>query len=137
SLAGWSRPKAAVQASVDHAGSSLGCPFDCGICPTHRQQSCTVLIEVTERCNLACPVCFADAGPLAGEDLSLATIEARYRTALRKSGPHNIVQLSGGEPTVRDDLPAVIALGRELGFSFIQLNSNGVRLAADPGYVAD
>jgi uncharacterized radical SAM superfamily Fe-S cluster-containing enzyme len=131
-LGAWSRPKAAVRASVGHPGVERGCPFDCGICPEHRQQSCTVLLEVTGRCNLACPVCFADAGPQAEADPSLATIAGWYRTALLKSGPHNIIQLSGGEPTVRDDLPAIVALGRELGFPFIQINTNGVRLSADP-----
>lgn len=133
-IAGWSRPKAVIHAAVAHSGESRGCPFDCGICPEHRQQSCTVLIEVTGRCNLACPVCFADAGGDAGPDLSLKEVEKLYRAALAQSGPHNIVQLSGGEPTVRDDLPAIIALGRELGFPFIQVNTNGVRLATDPGY---
>jgi hypothetical protein len=44
------------------------------------------------------------------------------------------VQLSGGEPTLRDDLPAIIALGRELGVEFIQLNTNGLRLAQDPSF---
>jgi len=137
SIDGWSRPKALVQASIDHPGTERGCPFDCGICPEHRQQSCTVLIEVTGRCNLACPVCFADAGPQAGSDPSLGTIATWYRTALRKSGPHNIVQLSGGEPTVRDDLPAIVAMGRELGFPFIQVNTNGLKLAADRGYAGE
>ncbi len=137
SLSGWSRPKTPVRASVDHAGTERGCPFDCGICPEHRQQSCTVLLEITGRCNLACPVCFADAGAQAGPDPSLPVIEEWYRTALHKSGPHNIVQLSGGEPTLRDDLPAVIALGRELGFPFIQVNTNGVRLAADRDYAGE
>ena len=137
SLSGWSRPKGAVHAGAAHAGTGQGCPFDCGICPEHRQQSCTVLLEVTERCNLACPVCFADAGPRQACDPTLATIEGWYRNALHKSGPHNIIQLSGGEPTVRDDLPAIIALGRELGFPFIQVNTNGVRLAADPEYAGE
>jgi uncharacterized radical SAM superfamily Fe-S cluster-containing enzyme len=137
SLAGWSRPKAVVQASVGHAGVERGCPFDCGICPSHRQQSCTVLLEVTGRCNLACAVCFADAGRENGPDPSLEIIAGWYRTAQEKSGPHNIVQLSGGEPTVRDDLPAIIRMGREVGFPFIQLNTNGVRLAAGPDYATE
>ena len=136
-LSGWSRPKAAVQASVSHPGTGRGCPFDCGICPEHRQQSCTVLFEVTGRCNLSCPVCFADAGPQAGPDPTLETIAGWYQNALLKSGPQNIIQLSGGEPTVRDDLPDIVSLGRELGFPFIQVNSNGVRLAADPEYAGE
>jgi uncharacterized radical SAM superfamily Fe-S cluster-containing enzyme len=53
---------------------------------------------------------------------------------MEKSGLQNIVQLSGGEPTMRDDLPEIIAMGREMGFPFIQLNTNGVKLAGDPAY---
>ena len=52
-----------------------GCPHDCGICPDHRQHSCCVLLEVTSRCNLRCPVCFAAAGG-ADQDPTLADIEA-------------------------------------------------------------
>jgi uncharacterized radical SAM superfamily Fe-S cluster-containing enzyme len=133
-ISGWTRPKQPFHAGLYHAEEKKGCPFDCGICPGHRQQSCTVLLEVTDRCNLACPYCFATAGPQAGHDPTLEVIADLYRTALHKSGSHNIVQLSGGEPTLRDDLPEIIALGRNLGFPFIQLNSNGVRLAAEPGY---
>ncbi|MDA8428533.1 MAG: radical SAM protein [Geobacteraceae bacterium] len=136
-ISGWSRPKKTVRVGTHLASQARGCPFDCGICPGHRQQSCTVLIEVTGRCNLACPYCFAAAGSPAGQDPPLAAIEQWYRIALERSGPHNIVQLSGGEATLRDDLPAVIALGRELGFPFIQLNSNGLRLAADPAYAVE
>jgi uncharacterized radical SAM superfamily Fe-S cluster-containing enzyme/CTP:molybdopterin cytidylyltransferase MocA len=109
-----------------------GCPFDCGLCPDHRQQTCCVLLEVTSRCNLACPVCFAAAGG-EGKDPDLAAVEGWFRTLLAAGGPYNI-QLSGGEPTLRDDLPDIIAYGRSLGFSFFQLNTNGLRLAADSGY---
>ena len=56
-----------------------------------------------------------------------------YDRVMAGSGPSNI-QLSGGEPTMREDLPDIIRLGREKGFSFIQLNTNGIRLAATSGY---
>jgi uncharacterized radical SAM superfamily Fe-S cluster-containing enzyme len=134
--AAWSRPKAVVRTSSPHQGASRGCPFDCGICSEHLQQSCTVLIEITSRCNLSCPFCFADSGSRAEPDPSLEELAERFGNALGKSGPHNIVQLSGGEPTVRDDLPEIIRLGRGLGFPYLQLNTNGVRLAAEPGYAA-
>ena len=136
SISGWSRPKAVVRAPSPHLGASRGCPFDCGICFEHRQQSCTVLIEVTSRCNLSCPFCFAESGTGSTSDPSLDDLAARFRTALEKSGSQNIVQLSGGEPTMRDDLTEIIAVGRDIGFPFIQLNTNGVRLAEDPAYAA-
>jgi len=70
-------------------------------------------------------------------DPSLCDLAARFRTALEKSGSHNIVQLSGGEPTMRDDLTEIIAVGRDIGFPFIQLNTNGVHLAENPAYAAE
>lgn len=124
------RPRAAAPAAASPGGD--GCPFACGLCAQHRQHTCCVLLEVTHRCNLRCPVCFAAAGS-ALPDPDLPSIEAWYRKLLDAGGPFN-VQLSGGEPTVRDDLPEIIALGRSLGFPFFQLNTNGVRLARDPAY---
>jgi uncharacterized radical SAM superfamily Fe-S cluster-containing enzyme len=91
-----------------------------------------VLLEVTKQCNLHCPVCFAAAGTLA-KDPDIQEITAWYQTLLQNGGPFNI-QLSGGEPTVRDDLPAIISVGRSLGFEFFQLNTNGLRLAQDAAY---
>ena len=110
-----------------------GCPFDCGLCSEHRQQTCCVLLEVTQRCNLGCPFCFA-AAPQTHSDPSLETIEAWLRMLLLSGGPFNL-QLSGGEPTMRDDLAAIIARARSMGFSFLQLNTNGIRLREDTGYL--
>ena len=109
-----------------------GCPHDCGLCPDHRQHSCCVLLEVTQRCNLRCPVCFATAGG-EEDDPSLAEIEAWLRL-LKAHGNTVNIQLSGGEPTVRDDLPAIIRMTRAEGFDFVQLNTNGIRLARQPDY---
>ena len=66
-------------------------------------------------------------------DPSIGEIERWCRSLLERA-PGGNVQLSGGEPTMRDDLPQVIALGRFLGFSHLQLNTNGLRLAADVEY---
>ena len=111
-----------------------GCPYDCGLCQNHERDGCCVLLELTKRCNLKCPVCFASAGvDDTDTDLSLEEIAKQYDMLMEHGGPFNI-QLSGGEPTVRDDLDKIIALGREKGFSFFQLNTNGLRLADDPGY---
>ena len=110
-----------------------GCPYECGICAEHQQQSCCVLLEVTQRCNLKCPVCFAEAGNGDSADPEIAQIQTWYEMLLSKGGPFNI-QLSGGEPTMRDDLPEIISLGKNMGFSFFQLNTNGIRLAEEFDY---
>ena len=109
-----------------------GCPHDCGICPDHRQHSCCVLLEVTQRCNLNCPVCFAGAGR-EGCDPSLADVDTWIERLRAHGSPVNI-QLSGGEPTVRNDLPDIVRRIRARGFDFVQVNTNGLRLAKEAGY---
>ena len=109
------------------------CPTACGLCAGHARQTCCVLLEVTARCDLECPICFASARRGAPADPSIDEIEGWYRRLLEQARGCN-VQLSGGEPTTRADLPAVIALGRSLGIAFLQLNTNGLRLAAEREY---
>lgn len=133
-FATWLRPKRKSAPRQAFTPVDRGCPFDCGLCPEHGQHTCTALIEITNRCNLRCPVCFADAGgEQSAAEPSLQRIAELYERVLAGSGPSNI-QLSGGEPTMREDLPEIIALGRAKGLSFIQLNTNGLKLAADPLY---
>ena len=133
----WIRPKIPTQPKVCYTEIKDGCPFDCGLCAAHRQHTCTALLEVTARCNLKCPVCFATSSPLSGPaDPGLDIIEGWYKKVIQTSGYCNI-QLSGGEPTVRQDLPEIIEMGRKLGFSFLQLNTNGIRLAEKTSYAAE
>lgn len=110
-----------------------GCPLDCGLCEKHERKGCCVLLEVTQRCNLNCPICFASAGEMAGEDISLEALGEQMDFLMEHGGPFNL-QLSGGEPTMRDDLPEIIRMGKEKGFTFFQLNTNGIRLAKEAGY---
>lgn len=129
----WVRPKIPTHPDVPYADVHQGCPFDCGLCPEHRQHTCTALLEITMRCNLNCPVCFASAGHGKLPDPDLNLIRMWYERVMNASGACNI-QLSGGEPTVRDDLPVIIKTGSDMGFSFIQLNTNGIRLATEKNY---
>lgn len=114
------------------------CPLHCGTCENHLQTACCVLIDITERCNQHCPYCFAKAEPdaeHAGEP-SLRELEKKFDLLLEvgeEERPFNI-QLSGGEPTVRDDLPEIISMAKEKGFEYIQINSNGRRIAREQGY---
>jgi 7,8-dihydro-6-hydroxymethylpterin dimethyltransferase len=134
SYEGWDRPKSPWHPPRPAIGVDKGCPFDCGLCPDHRQQTCTALVEVTGRCNLSCAFCFARSGNGSSDpDPGMEVIRSWYES-LRLNGIQCNVQLSGGEPTMRDDLPEIVAMGRSMGFDFIQLNTNGLRLAAEPGY---
>ncbi len=128
-------PRAFSQPPVCATAVERGCPYDCGLCPDHRQQSCCVLLEVTSRCDLACPVCYASASR-QGADASLAEIGGWLDTLVASAGGRVHIQLSGGEPTVRDDLAEIVALIRARGFEFVQLNTNGVRIAREPDYLA-
>jgi uncharacterized radical SAM superfamily Fe-S cluster-containing enzyme len=130
----WRRPKTPILLHPVQHERLRGCPFDCGLCPDHRQRSCTVLFEVTRRCNLNCPVCFAASGPGPDNDPVPAEIRTWFRAVQQVAAGSNI-QLSGGEPTLRNDLPEIVAAGREAGFAFIQLNTNGIRLGRDGGYL--
>jgi len=132
----WVRPKVPTTPPVIHTEVLRGCPFDCGLCPEHRQRSCTVIMEVTQRCDLRCSFCYANSGSGAKEDPALDLISTWFE-AMAATGKACNIQLSGGEPTTRDDLPAIVARGRDRGFLFIQLNTNGIRLGRDPDYVRD
>ncbi len=135
SFSQWMVETTNIPGRLPQTETDKGCPFDCGLCPNHKQTACCVLLDVTMRCNQKCPLCFASANESPAADPSLERI-AQWYDRLREWGeerPFNI-QISGGEPTVREDLPAIIAMGREKGFTYIQLNSNGRRLGEDPSY---
>lgn len=132
----WVRPKIPVKPVNPLVEEQEGCPYDCGLCPNHRQHSCCVLMEITSRCNLLCPVCFAVSEQEVKEkDPTLEEIGKWYDTMMECGGPFNI-QLSGGEPSMREDLEDIIRLGIEKGFTFFQLNTNGIRLASESGYAS-
>lgn len=133
SFSGWARPKVPSSPRTPFTSVERGCPLDCGLCDAHRQHTCTALLEVTWRCDLGCPVCFASSGRQAPSDPSLAELGRLFDRVELASGHCNI-QLSGGEPTVREDLADIIRLGKEKGFPFIQLNTNGLRLAHEHGF---
>jgi uncharacterized radical SAM superfamily Fe-S cluster-containing enzyme len=111
------------------------CPYDCGPCRAHTGGVCVALMEVTYRCDCKCPVCFASSNSRSRHGPGLKTIGSMYETILDSGGPYPL-QLSGGEPTSRDDLPKIVAMGRRMGFDNIQINTNGIRLAHDMTYLA-
>ena len=113
-------------------GRGLCCPENCGICPEHEIGTCCALLEVTKRCNLHCTYCFADGGS-AEKDPPLQEMKEAVRDIVSQCGSP-LLQLSGGEPTLRNDLPELIHFAKEAGCSYVQLNTNGIRLAEDPAF---
>ncbi len=111
-----------------------GCPWDCGLCPDHMQHSCVSVVEITETCNLRCPVCYADSGPDTGRHLSLAEIEAMLDTVVANEGEPDVVQISGGEPTLHPDFFAVLDAAKARPIRHLMVNTNGLRLASEPDF---
>ncbi len=116
--------------------TNRGCPNDCGLCPNHKRKITLPEIEVTWRCNLSCPVCFMNDGSVP-KDPDMSEIRDIYNTINSVDGHGLSIQITGGEPTVRSDLPDIIALGKELGFSAIELNTNGIKIGGDLLYLKE
>ena len=116
--------------------TEYGCPYDCGLCPDHEQHSCLALIEINDHCNLTCPVCFAESSPARTQHLPLATIERMLDALVASEGEPDLVQISGGEPTLHPDFFAVLDAARARPIRHVMVNTNGLRLAREPDFVA-
>lgn len=113
-----------------------GCPYDCGLCPEHKSHTVLAIIDVTNRCNLRCPICFAHAGAQGYlYEPSLEQIRGMMKNLLsNRPVKPPALQLSGGEPTVREDLPEIITMAKKMGFLHVEVNSNGIKLAESVDY---
>jgi len=112
-----------------------GCPYDCGLCTDHEQHSCLTVIEVTDRCNLACPTCYAMSSPNYGRHRTLEEIERMMDVVVANEGEPDVVQLSGGEPTVHPDFFAILDLAKTKPIKHLMVNTNGIRIAKDINFV--
>ena len=119
-----------TQTEVKH-----GCPYDCGLCPNHDQHSCINLIEVTDKCNMCCNTCYASSGK--GKDKDFETIKKMIDFAAEAEGGRGeVLQVSGGEPTLHKDIIKIIEYAREK-FQYVMLNTNGIRIAEDLEFVKE
>jgi uncharacterized radical SAM superfamily Fe-S cluster-containing enzyme len=94
--------------------------------------ACLSVVEVTQDCNLSCSYCFAGSGP-GGKQRAFGDVLALLEVVKDEAGTRPI-QFSGGEPTVRDDLPELVERAAGMGFDHVQVNTNGVRIAREEGY---
>jgi uncharacterized radical SAM superfamily Fe-S cluster-containing enzyme len=112
-----------------------GCPWDCGLCPDHEQHSCLAIIEINEACNLSCPVCFADSSPRRTLQRSLPEIERMMDALVASEGEPDLLQISGGEPTIHPQILEILAAAKRRPIRHLMLNTNGIRIAEDPAFV--
>ncbi len=128
----WLKPgdrPLAPQSRTEH-----GCPYDCGLCPDHEQHSCLAIIEINDACNLSCPVCFAESAVGRGGHRPLAEIEAMLDAVVASEGEPDLVQLSGGEPTIHPAFFEVVTAAKARPIRHLMINTNGLRIAREPGF---
>src|SRR6185436_8735452 len=113
-----------------------GCPYDCGLCTDHEQHSCLSLVEIADACNLRCPVCYASSGPDRPVFRSLDHIERMLDAVVANEGQPDVVQISGGEPTIHPDFFAVLDAAKARPIRHLMVNTNGVTIAESEEFTA-
>lgn len=107
-----------------------GCPESCGSCVEHQQHTCLPVIEILSRCNLACPVCLKRFG----KDFQLSSEEfgSIIDTLIRCEGRVDVVNLSGGEPTLHPELGDFLRLTKAKGVMQTTVSTNGLLFLSNP-----
>ncbi|WP_075344026.1 radical SAM protein [Tenacibaculum agarivorans] len=113
-----------------------GCPYDCGLCPDHEQHSCLTVLEVTDRCNLTCPTCYAGSSPHYGRHRTLDEVKKMLDTIVKNEKEPDVVQISGGEPTIHPQFFEILDYAKSLPIRHLMLNTNGIKIAKDKDFVA-
>lgn len=108
-----------------------GCPYDCGLCPDHEQHSCLTVVEVTDRCNLTCPTCYAGSSPTYGRHRTLEEVKIMLDTIVKNEKEPDVVQISGGEPTIHPQFFEILDYAKTLPIRHLMLNTNGIKIAKD------
>ncbi|MGG6230105.1 radical SAM protein [Tenacibaculum sp. SDUM215027] len=111
--------------------TDYGCPYDCGLCPDHEQHSCLTVVEVTDRCNLTCPTCYAGSSPTYGRHRTLEEVKAMLDAVVKNEKEPDVVQISGGEPTIHPQFWKILDYAKSLPIRHLMLNTNGIKIAKD------
>jgi uncharacterized radical SAM superfamily Fe-S cluster-containing enzyme len=111
-----------------------GCPYDCGLCTDHQQHSCLSLVEITDACNLTCPICYAASGPSRQTYRTLEQIERMLDAVVRNEREPDVVQISGGEPTLHPQFFDVLEAAKARPIKHLMVNTNGIRIAHDAAF---
>ncbi len=108
-----------------------GCPYDCGLCTDHEQHSCLTIVEITDRCNLTCPTCYAESSPSCGEHRTLEEVKQMLDAVVANEREPDVVQISGGEPTLHPQFFEILDYAKSLPIKHLMLNTNGIKIAND------
>ncbi|MEI7837011.1 MAG: radical SAM protein, partial [Planctomycetota bacterium] len=131
SKAAWWTFEEAPGQKFPQVSDAAGCPSDCGLCTRHLSSPCLAQIDLTNRCNMRCPICFANAG-VTGRvfepDFEEVCRQLQVLRDLRPT-PCTAIQFTGGEPTIHPDFLRIVSTAAEMGFSHIQIATNGLRMA--------
>ncbi len=111
-----------------------GCPYDCGLCPDHEQHSCLTVVEICDACNLSCPICYAESGPHRTLYRPLEQIGRMLDAVVRNEREPDVVQISGGEPTLHPEFFAVLDAAKRRPIRHLMVNTNGIRIAQEDGF---
>ncbi len=114
------------------ATESKGCPDSCGLCPDHEQHVCLPIIEITDHCNLECPICLV-ANPGTWHR-TRAEVARMLDGLVRSEGQIDVLNLSGGEPTLNPHFRDIIeeCVGRK-EILRVSVSTNGTVLERDAG----
>jgi len=129
-FAQWGSKDNEGSAGIQNTESDKGCPFDCGLCPEHKSSTMLALIDLTNRCNQRCPICFANSA-VAGYlyEPTMKQLEEMMKLLRSEVPPCPAIQFAGGEPTLRENFVEIVKMARNFGFSHIQVATNGIAMA--------
>jgi 7,8-dihydro-6-hydroxymethylpterin dimethyltransferase len=114
--------------------TQYGCPYDCGLCTDHEQHSCLTIVEITDRCNLTCPTCYAMSSPHYGRHRTIDEVERMLDIVVANEGKPDVVQLSGGEPTIHPYFFEILDIAKAKPIRHLMVNTNGIRIAKDKAF---
>jgi len=105
----------------------VACTLNCDRCRADHKPT-MVFLDVTNRCNMNCPICIATIRGMGFDFNPPLDYFEKIFSEISHIEPKPVVQLFGGEPTVRNDLLEIIAIGKKYGFR-PHVTTNGIRLA--------
>ncbi|MBQ16165.1 MAG: molybdenum cofactor biosynthesis protein MoaA [Planctomycetaceae bacterium] len=123
-----------IPQQVGVTSTGKGCPYECGLCTEHEQHTCVGLVELTDSCNLSCPMCYASSGP-GGRHLSLQESRQAIDRLVEVEGRPEVLQLSGGEPTIHPEFLEILDYACGQPIDIVMINTNGIRFAHDPKFL--